>query len=230
MVACPATTTTTDAGTDAATFDEPLPCQPDASPDASDDVQPTHPPFQNACSPAQISDYAQCQGQKMTSLCEQFKPGGPGEACGKCIETAAESPLWGVIVFKGSTASMNVEGCVDDALGTTECGDALHRLYQCEEIVCSACTGGDFRSCELQATESPQGFCKGYSDTVLDPTGPCAAINGDAGLPCAVQNCFPNTACTDTTRQQVDWLARIVAYMCGAPTTDCPVGSTNPCP
>ena len=230
LAACPSTSPS-DAGTDAlVTPDAPLACQPDAGPpiDAGDagpiqEMQATHPPHQNACTPSQIDDYAKCQGAKQTDFCTQFKPGGTAEACGKCIETPfaidGGTPLWGVIVFNGSTAFMNVEGCVNDALGTFECGNALYHLYQCEEIVCSACTGSDFASCELESTDPPPNspvYCKPYADVVSDPSGPCSAINDpDAALTGDVTSCFPDTSIVDTTTQQVDWLTRIVTYMCG---------------
>lgn len=229
LAACPSTGAS-DAGTDALVVpDAPLACQPDAGPsiDAGDagpiqDMQQTHAPHQNACTKSQVDDYAQCQGAKKTDFCAEFKPGGTAEACGRCIETPATvdagPPLWGVIVFNGSTAFMNVEGCVNEALGTFDCGNALHHLYQCEEIVCSACTGNDFASCELESTDPPPNspvYCKPYADIVSDVNGPCAAINGDAGIVGDVASCFPNTSISDGTSQQVDWLTRIVTYMCG---------------
>jgi hypothetical protein len=194
-------------------------------------VQATHPPHQAACTQQQIDDYAHCQAEKNQTLCTQFKPGGTAEACGKCIETPS-TDTWGVIVFSGSTASMNVEGCVNVALGTFDCGNALHQLYQCEEIVCSGCTGSDFQLCELESVNSAAGppvFCAPYAAVVDDPSGPCAAINGDAGIPCEAQNCFPSTACTDSTAQQIDWLERIVGYMCGD-SQACPVPAADHCP
>ena len=231
LAACPSTGSGSDAGTDVLFVpDAPLACQPDAGPpfDAGDagpitDMQPTHPPHQNACNAAQIADYVKCQADKQTDFCTEFKPGGTAEACGKCIETPATvdagTPLWGVIVFNGSTASMNVEGCVNVALGTYDCGNALHHLYQCQEIVCSACTGSDFASCELESTNPPPNspvYCKPYADVVSDRNGPCTAINDpDAALTGDVTNCFPDTSIGDSKSQQENWLSRIVTYMCG---------------
>ncbi len=248
LAACPSSGAS-DGGTDAA-LDAPLACQADAGPsldagDAADageilDIAPTHPPFQNACSVQQIADYAQCQGAKNTDLCKQFTAGETGEACGKCIETPfaidGGTAVWGVIVFNGSTAFMNVEGCVNDALGTTECGNAMYHLYQCEELVCGGCTGSDFGNCELESAMDSN-YCRSFAD-VVNPceyaaadagcvqTGPCAPILADAGIPCPASNCFPNTSITDTTAQQVEWLQRIVTYMCGA----LPDGGANVCP
>jgi hypothetical protein len=245
LAACPSTGAN-DGGTDA-TIDGPLACQADAAPafDAAagsdagiPDLPPTHPPYQGACTSAQIADYAQCQGAKNTDLCTQFKPGGPGEACGKCIETPFDidggTTAWGVIVFRGTTAFMNVEGCVNDALGTYDCGNALHKLYQCQDLVCGGCTGTDFTNCQSESVADPS-YCAPFANAVdpcenmpadagCVPTGPCTALLGDAGIPCAAQNCFPNTSISDPTSQQVDWLKRIVGYMCGA------VPDPNPCP
>jgi hypothetical protein len=249
LAACPSSGAS-DGGTDAA-LDAPLACQADAGPvldagDAGDagqqiqDMNPTQPPYQNACSAQQIADYAQCQGAKNTDLCKQFMAGATGEACGKCIETPFEidggTAVWGVIVFNGSTAFTNVEGCVNDALGTFDCGNSMHHLYQCEESVCGGCTGSDFGNCELESSMDPN-YCRSFADAVnpceLEPpdagcvqTSPCAPILGDAGIPCPASNCFPDASITDPTQQQVEWLQRIVTYMCG-PVPD---GGVNACP
>lgn len=219
-----ATTTTTDGGADGGldAIEEPLPCQADASvPDGNFGViSATNPPHQNACTQAQTADYAQCQGAKNTSLCTQFKAGGPSAACGACIETQHDAPdggtsTWGVIVFSGATAFFNVEGCVNDALGQTDpatsCGQKLFELYTCQAAACSTCTGSDFSSCELQVLH---GVCATENDAAFSPTGPCGALVGDV-VPADVFNCFPDTSITDSTSQEVDWLTRMVGYMCG---------------
>ncbi len=204
------------------TFDGPLACAADASTPNLDDagnidtIQPTHAPHQNACTSQQIADYAQCQGAKATSLCTQFKAGQPGEACGACIETQKLDPEWGVIVFSGqSSAFFNVEGCVNVALGQNgqpdSCGQELHNLYSCQETVCSSCTGVDFSNCEL---ETLQDACVSYDQTVFSPTGLCSALTGDAA-PADATNCFPDSSISDPTQQEIDWLTRIVGYLCG---------------
>ena len=236
-LACAACTSSSspDGGVSDAALDGPLACEPDAGPslDAGpdgpiQDMAQTHPPHQNACNAQQIEDYAQCQGAKNTALCPQFKSGGASAACGACIETPfaidGGTASWGVLVFNGSTAFFNVEGCVNDALGTYDCGNALHHLYECEELVCGGCTGPDFPTCELESSEDPS-FCKPLADLVnpcenaapdagCTPTGPCAAIEG-ATMPADAVNCFPDTSIQDSQTQEVDWLRRIVTYMCG---------------
>lgn len=209
-----------DGGVDGAadvTFDGPLACAADAGiPDGGiETINPTHAPHQSACTPQQIADYAQCQGAKQTDLCTQFNAGQPAEACGKCIETPFTAAEWGALVFKGSTAFFNVEGCVNVALGQNgqpdSCGQALHDLYRCEEIVCSACTGNDFALCELETVTDA---CASYDQTVFSPTGTCSVLTGDAAPPDA-QNCFPDTSIKDPTQQEIDWITRIVGYLCG---------------
>jgi hypothetical protein len=213
----------TDGGVDVIP-DAPLACQLDAAaaPDAA--LNPTHPAHQNACTAAQAQDYAQCQSKLNTDLCVQFKPSGTSAACGACIETPADAPdggpgTWGVIVFNGPTAFMNVEGCVDVALGQTtnqnppSCGQLLHNLYTCEAITCSGCSGSDFNTCELVSIQD-FGVCKANDDAVSSTTGPCGVLASDVWPP-DVTNCFPDTSITDTTQQQVDWLKRIVTFMCG---------------
>jgi hypothetical protein len=185
-------------------------------------LTPPNPPHQNKCTTQQVSDYAQCQGAGVTSLCQQFADGQPGQTCRQCIETQTTDPRWGVIVFSGSNKGVfNIEGCVDDALdqvtdekangGTGSCGDLLFASYGCQQAACGACTGTDFDACTSAAVA---GGCKPYDTPVESDTGPCAALLGDAA-PGDSASCFPDPTITDTTQQEVDWLNRIVGYMCG---------------
>jgi hypothetical protein len=221
-----------DAGLDAET-DAALACGPiDASVFVPDTMPPPHPPHLGKCTPQQVSDYAQCQGAKVTDLCGQFKPGQPAADCGACIETQHDAPEWGVVVFSGSTALFNIEGCVDDALGQValevpidagptggSCGDRLHWSYACQEAACNTCTGGDFTRCDSEVLSagddaSPPGLCKPYDDLVSDPSSPCAPLFATPP-PSDVANCFPDASITDAGPQLVDWLTRIATYMCG---------------
>lgn len=183
---------------------------------------PPNPPHQNKCTSQQVSDYAQCQGAKQTSLCQQFADGQSGQTCRQCIETQSTDPRWGVIVFAGSNGTFNIEGCVDDALdqvaqekasgGAGSCGDLLFASYGCQEAACGACQGSDFDACVASALA---GSCKSYDTPVESSTGACSALFGDAA-PADSNACFPDTTITDSTQQQVDWLTRIVGYMCGS--------------
>lgn len=183
---------------------------------------PPNPPHANKCTSQQTSDYAQCQAAKNTSLCKQFADGQTGQACRQCIETQASDQRWGVIVFQGTTSgTINVEGCVDDALGqvakekesggTGSCGDLLHASYGCQEEACAACSGDDVGSC---IDDAVSGGCKSYDQAVQSSTGPCSALLGDAA-PAAASACFPDESISDPTQRDVDWLTRIVGYMCG---------------
>ena len=184
-------------------------------------VQP-NPPHQNKCTSQQTSDYAQCQAAKVTSLCKQFADGQSGQACRQCIETQSADPRWGVIVFQGTTSgTINVEGCVDDALSQTtkekgsggagSCGDLLHASYGCQDEACAACSGDALTTC---VDEAVSGGCKSYDQAVQSSTGACSALLGDAAPPAAAA-CFPDDSITDPTQRGVDWLTRIVGYMCG---------------
>lgn len=183
---------------------------------------PPNPPHQNKCTTQQASDYAQCQGAKVTSLCKQFADGQPGQTCRQCIETQTTDPRWGVIVFKGTTSGVvNVEGCVDDALaqvskekengGTGSCGDLLHASYGCQTDACAACSSDEVQAC---VDEAASGGCKSYDQAVQSSTGPCNALFADAAPP-AASACFPDDSISDPTQRDVDWLTRIVGYMCG---------------
>jgi hypothetical protein len=183
---------------------------------------PPNPPHQNKCTSQETSDYAQCQAAKDTALCKQFADGQSGQACRQCIETQSTDPRWGVIVFFGTTSgTINVEGCVDDALaqtskekaggGTGSCGDLLHASYGCQDQACAACSGDDAVTC---IGEAVSGGCKSYDQAVESQTGPCSALLSDAAPPAAAA-CFADETITDPTQREADWLTRIVGYMCG---------------
>ena len=215
-----------DAGADGASADAGLVCAPSDAGTTSTTMTPPHPPHENKCTAQQIHDYAQCQGNQATDLCSQFGAGQPGADCGACIESQINAPTWGVVVFNGSTAVFNVEGCVDDALGQVSlelanqgpgsCGDLLHASYGCQESACSACTGTDFDSCDRQVLfagddASAAGVCAAANETVLTSSLCAPLFSADGGDFTA---CFPDASLT-STNQQVDWLSRIVTYMCG---------------
>ncbi len=216
-----------DAGADAAA-DAALACAPSDAGSTSG-LTPPHPAHLGKCSAQQILDYAQCQGAQQTSLCPQFASGQPAADCGTCIESQLNSPTWGVIVFTGSTATFNIEGCVDDALGEValeranggggSCGDLLHDSYTCQESACSACSGTEFEACDnatLFAGDdaSTPGACHAL-DVAASSSTQCAPLFS-ATPPSDVTQCFPDASLNgDPTKQEVDWLQRIVTYMCG---------------
>ncbi len=182
---------------------------------------PPNAPHANKCTAQQVSDYAQCQGAKISSYCTEFADGQPGQTCRACIETQSTDMRWGVIVFTNGNGSFNVEGCVDDALaqvqqekangGAGSCGDALFASYGCQQAACSACQSAAFDTCVASAA---QGGCKSYGSLVESKTGPCGALLSDASPP-DVNTCFPDTSISDPTQREVDWLTRMVGYMCG---------------
>ena len=186
-------------------------------------LTPPNPPHQSKCSEQEVGDYAQCQGAKVTSLCHQFEDGQPAQTCRQCIETQKTDPRWGPLVFVGSSVAVfNVEGCIDDALGQVQqekasggsgsCGDLLYASYGCQDAACDACTGDAFDAC---VTAVASGSCKAYDAPVESSTGACAAIIEDAAPP-EVSSCIPDSTIVDPTQQEVDWLQRIVGYMCGS--------------
>jgi len=186
-------------------------------------LTPPNPPHQGKCTTQQASDYAECTTGSDTSLCDQFDDGKPGQTCRQCIETQTTDPRWGVLVFQGQgDGRPNIEGCVDDALGQVSqektsggsgsCGDLLFASYGCQDAACDACTGGDFDTC---VTAAVAGQCKSYDTSVESPNGPCAALLDDAA-PADVDDCYPDASIVDPTQQEIDWLNRIVGYMCGS--------------
>ncbi len=182
-------------------------------------MQPPNAPHAGKCTSQQASDYAQCQGAKNNNLCGQFADGMPGQTCRQCVETQSTDTRWGVLVFTGSNGVFNTEGCVDDVLadvalekangGAGSCGDLLSALYGCEDYECNACTGSAYDSCVASISQ-----CNAFETPVDSATGPCAVLFGDAA-PSDVHACFPNPQISDPTQQEVDWIDRMVTYMCG---------------
>jgi hypothetical protein len=184
-------------------------------------LTPPNPPHQNKCSTQQIDDYAQCQGADDQALCKQFADGQSGQTCRECIETQSTDPRWGVIVFTGSNGVYDIAGCVDDALGevsdekasggTGSCGDLLFASFGCQLAACGACKGSAFDTCASDVVDSA---CQAFDMPVESSSGPCADLFGDAA-PSDASSCFPDGSITDPIQHQVDWLQRIVGYMCG---------------
>ena len=147
----------------------------------------------------------------------------PGQACRDCVETQSTDSRWGVLVFSGtSTGVFNIEGCVDDALdevaeekanaGTGSCGDLLHASYGCQNFACAACVGNaDDDTCVQTALH---GGCKSYDTPIESSSGPCAPLLADV-VAADVLDCFPDPQIAGQTQQEVDWLTRMVGYMCG---------------
>jgi hypothetical protein len=186
-------------------------------------MHPPNPPYAGICTQQQCADFAACEGGD-TSKCTQFGSGQSAEACGACIDTHKADPTWGVVVFDGSLGTVNIEGCVDDALGQVgkelakggsgSCGDLLHASYGCQDAACGTCTGDALTTCIDQVLN---GDCASYDAKVTAPNGPCASLLGDAAPP-AVASCFPDPSITDVAAERADYLTRMAEYMCGPQT------------
>jgi hypothetical protein len=184
-------------------------------------LTPTNPPHAGACTAQQASDYAQCNVESDTALCAQFESGMPGQACRQCIEAPSNASTWGVVVLTGQTRFYNTEGCIDDALaevsmekatgGSGSCGDLLLALYGCETYACTACTAAAHDTC----TGASISVCMAYNAPATSMSGPCSALLAPDAAPPSAQSCFPNPSITDPTAQEVDWVTRMVGFMCG---------------
>jgi hypothetical protein len=178
-------------------------------------MHPPNPPHAGKCTDLQIADYAACEGGA-TAKCSQFGTGEPSAACGACIETKTTDATWGVVVFDGSNGTLNVEGCVDDALDQVNiepasCGQLLFASYGCQDAACALCAGSALDTCD-DATLT--GGCATYDAQVESDNGPCGALLGDAA-PTDVGSCFPNPTITDVNAQRADFITRMAKYMCG---------------
>lgn len=221
LVSCGTSSVDQDAASTDAALDSDAPtCPPvdDAGVFVPTPMHTPKPAHQNLCTVGQVSqavDYADCQGGN-TDKCNQFRPGQASAACGACIESQITDPTWGIIVFDGTKATFNIEGCVDDALGQVglepnSCGELLHDSYGCQDFACGTCSDNEaFVVCDNLAVA---GVCKPYDDKVQSMTGPCGAIVGDVTLTGDVAACFPDP--TKTADQEKDWLTRIVTFICG---------------
>jgi len=191
-------------------------------------MRPPHAPNPTACTKAQLDDYVQCQANKNTDKCVEFKAGQSGAACSACIESLTTDPTWGVLVFGNQTASFNIEGCVDLALGQVplecfsdaspppacSCGQQLHASYECQEQAnaqyCNTCLDQDSStSCNTLVLAQ---VCATQDDAVQDASGPCAALfAADSGA--AI--CFPDLDASDPTTQEASWLEVVGSFFCG---------------
>jgi hypothetical protein len=202
--------------------DAPSTCEPaDASTYAMDTMHSPSAPNAGKCTMQQAADYAACEGGD-TSKCTEFGIGQPAQDCGDCIETQYTDKTWGVVVFNDSIGTVNIPGCVDDALnqvsyeqangGKDSCGDFLYWSYGCQDAVCGTCVGDDLTTCDETAIETQ---CAAFDKEVEETNSPCHVLLGDAAPP-ATQSCFVDPTITDLADQRADFLTRIVQYMCGS--------------
>jgi len=180
-------------------------------------MHPPNPPHAGACTDQQSADYAACQGGD-ASKCTEFQTGQPAQACGACIETQESAATWGVIVFDGSSGFVNIEGCVDDALGQVgiepaSCGQLLFASYGCQQAACGLCAGSAEDACNEESIAT-NGGCATYDQQVESDTSPCAILFGDAA-PTDAASCFPDPSITDVNAQRADFITRMAKYMCG---------------
>jgi hypothetical protein len=186
-------------------------------------MHPPNPAHQNMCSTDAISDYITCDIGQDTTKCSEFMSGQEFAACGTCIESQSTAATWGVIVFDSTsmTGTVNIGGCVDDALGQVaaepaSCGSLVYASYSCQNATCGSCmaqgsTGNDFGDCELLALA---GQCAPYDALVESSMGPCASLQTDV-VTGDVANCFPSAGIMDPTMQEEAWLTSIITFMCG---------------
>jgi hypothetical protein len=190
-------------------------------------MMPAKAPHAGACTLQQASDYSLCRGASNMALCQEFQTGMPGAACRQCIESQTTDPSWGAVVLSdadadGATTSVyNTPGCIDDALGQGaleqgndgggSCGDLVFALSGCESVACAACLGSSRDMCIGAAAAST---CSGYDVPVQSMSGPCGAVLADA--PASVKSCFPNPQISNPQQQEVDWISRLVWFMCGS--------------
>jgi len=178
---------------------------------------------QNACSPAEISDFVSaCYGTGSTQqTCDAWKAGeADAGACPGCIFTSRSASAWGALVCTSTALSsclINNPGCMDLELGQVSqelqsggsgsCGDILGASYGCQDYACATCSttgapSSDFATCVNAAMQTE---CKSYADK-FDTAPQCAVLQGDAAPP-KVPSCFPQSA-TD--------LSSLVNVFCGS--------------
>ena len=210
---------TTDGSSDAPT--DVLTCGPLLPDAAVTTMHPPKPAMPGICNPQLAADYAACNVNQDTTKCAQFQSGQPGAPCAACIESQSSDPTWGVIVFDGTKGTPNIGGCVDDAMMQTasepnSCGQLLYASYQCQSAACGACPAGlsfdasSFDQCDAIAVAT---VCASFDARVQADAGPCGALQ--ASLSGTARACFPDSTITDPNQQEIDWLTRIIGFMCG---------------
>ncbi len=160
----------------------------------------------SACTPAQITSFvAACFSPNATQqTCTAWQTSvGDAGPCLPCLFTLQSAATWGALVCTTQQCSLNTGGCVDLELnqvnqekgqgGSGSCGDLLTNAYGCVDYACSTCSttgtpgSTDFDVCSQSANANE---CKQYYSPISSTTGPCSALNDDAG---PTSRCFPQT-------------------------------------
>ena len=165
---------------------KPMPTSPPGS-DCPGDIGmfnggPYKPPHRAAklCTDAQLDIYEQCRksNDAKSEPCKQVVD--PAfEACGSCIESAANDPNWGPIVSNSSGAFYNSAGCLGIVAGDMDgmgCGKAFSDYLRCIDTACSSCA--DDAAYDQCANQAEGDQCAAFTATVnmkcpmmFEPTG-----------------------------------------------------------
>jgi len=180
-------------------------------------------PHAAKCTSAQVTSFdTQCLSDTATqTTCQAWQTA--NAACAACAVTNTTSANWGPLVCDSAGCSLNVPGCLDEALnqvsqenGTNgSCGDILNASYECQDYACSGCNIADdggsdpasFSTCDQSALANE---CKSFSDA-FDSASQCSSLQGDS-IPTAVQVCFASDPNTGFSEQEV---TNMVAFFCG---------------
>jgi hypothetical protein len=180
-------------------------------------------PTSTDCTDQDISDFdTACLATSATQATCSAWQSGASKSCLGCLLTQDTSSSWGFLVCNSTTCSLNVQGCVDEALGTVSselqaggagsCGDAINASYGCQDYACSTCSTTDFANCANSAVANE---CASYVAPVESTTGPCANLQNNT----QAQTCFAQDEQTEVA---------MATYMCGGGVAPPPDAGPNP--
>ena len=167
-------------------------------------------PTSTDCTDQDIADFdTACLATSATqSTCSAWESSA-SKSCLGCLITQDTAAKWGFLVCTSTGCTLNVQGCVDEALGTVSqeqqaggsgsCGDAINASYGCQDYACSTCSTTDFANCANSAVANE---CASYVAPVESTTGVCANLQSNT----QAQTCFAQDEQSEVA---------MATYMCG---------------
>ena len=167
-------------------------------------------PTSTDCTDQDIADFdTACLATSATQQTCSTWESSASKSCLGCLVTQDTAAKWGFLVCTSTGCQLNVQGCVDEALGTVSdekqaggagsCGDLINASYGCQEYACSTCSTTDFTNCANSAVANE---CASYVAPVESTTGACANLNNST----QAQACFAQDEQSEVA---------MATYMCG---------------
>jgi len=167
-------------------------------------------PTSTDCTDQDIADFdTACLATSATQQTCSTWESSASKSCLGCLVTQDTASSWGFLHCSSTGCQLNVQGCVDEALGQVSqekqaggsgsCGDLINASYGCQEYACSTCSTTDFANCANSAVANE---CASYVAPVESTTGACSTLNNNT----QAQTCFAQDEQTEIA---------MATYMCG---------------